>query len=168
MNIPRLRLCLSGSGHEPSHNRAMPNIATVLKAEISRVARKEVRAELESLKKVSAQHRSTLAQLRRRVADLERELKRASKASPAREGSAPEQGAAAPHRRFSATRLAQHRTKLALSAASYGRLLGVSGQTVYNWEQGKGRPRAEQLQRLATLRELSRSDAEAQLALLAA
>ena len=31
-------------------NTAMPNIASILKAEISRVARKEVRTEIETLK----------------------------------------------------------------------------------------------------------------------
>jgi hypothetical protein len=35
------------------HNSEMPNIASILKAEISRVARKEVRAEIETLKKAS-------------------------------------------------------------------------------------------------------------------
>ncbi|WP_093381137.1 helix-turn-helix transcriptional regulator [Variovorax sp. OV329] len=49
-----------------------------------------------------------------------------------------------------------HRTKLGLSAAAYGKLVGMSGATVYLWEQGKSRPNEEQLQRLAAVRTLGR------------
>ncbi|MEL4887363.1 helix-turn-helix domain-containing protein [Pectobacterium betavasculorum] len=54
--------------------------------------------------------------------------------------------------RFSATRLAAHRTKLGLSAAAYGQLAGVSGQTIYNSEQGGARPRPAQLNALVAVR----------------
>uniref|UniRef100_UPI00403A0CB3 hypothetical protein n=1 Tax=unclassified Variovorax TaxID=663243 RepID=UPI00403A0CB3 len=37
----------------------MPNIASIFKAEISRVARKEVHAQIETLKKASAAHRAS-------------------------------------------------------------------------------------------------------------
>lgn len=57
-------------------------------------------------------------------------------------------------RRFSATKLAAHRAKLGLSAATYGQLVGVSGQTIYHWEQGKARPRVAQLESLAIVRDL--------------
>ncbi|BEP54068.1 MULTISPECIES: helix-turn-helix domain-containing protein [unclassified Variovorax] len=143
----------------------MPNIATILKAEISRVARKEVRTEIETLKKASAQHRSSIAALRRQIDSLEKELRRVNKGS-ARARSAPattepvEQGTA---RRFSASRLAAHRSKLGLSAAAYGKLVGVSGQTIYHWEQGKARPRAAQLESLASVRSLGKRDVAQQL-----
>jgi len=39
-------------------NASIPNIASILKTEVSRVARKEVRAEIETLKKASVTHRS--------------------------------------------------------------------------------------------------------------
>ena len=61
------------------HNALMPNIASILKAEISRVARKEVRAEIETLKKASVVHRSSIADLRRQVSALEKELRRVAK-----------------------------------------------------------------------------------------
>ncbi|WP_243294479.1 hypothetical protein [Geothrix mesophila] len=50
----------------------MPDIASVLKSEILRLARKEVRNEIENLKRASAQYRSEIAQLRRLVEQLER------------------------------------------------------------------------------------------------
>ncbi|QFZ83264.1 helix-turn-helix domain-containing protein [Variovorax paradoxus] len=138
----------------------MPNIASILKAEISRVARKEVRAEIETLKKASVAHRASIAELRRQVSALEKELRKVAKGSarqaPASAASAAgdDADAGGPKRRFSANRLAAHRAKLGLSAAIYGQLVGVSGQTIYHWEQGKARPRAAQLERLATVREL--------------
>lgn len=52
--------------------RPMPNIATALKAEIARVARKEVRSEINVLKKASTQHRSHIANLRRQVEALQK------------------------------------------------------------------------------------------------
>ena len=67
-------------------------------------------------------------------------------------------------RRFSATRLAAHRTKLGLSAASYGQLVSVSGQTIYHWEQGKARPRAAQLENLAAIRNLGAREIAERLA----
>ncbi|MDM0007456.1 helix-turn-helix domain-containing protein [Variovorax sp. J22G73] len=137
----------------------MSNLVATLKAEISRVARKEVRAEIDSLKKSSAAYRSGIAELRRQVALLENELRRLSKGvQPAVAGA--EAGGAATEstkRRFSAARLAAHREKLGISAASYGELVGVSGQTIYHWEQGKARPRAAQLEILAGVRSLSKA-----------
>jgi DNA-binding transcriptional regulator YiaG len=134
----------------------MPNIASILKAEISRIARKEVRAEIETLKKASVAHRASIAELRRQVNALEKELRRVVKGA-ARPATAPDsanEAAAGTKRRFSATRLAAHRGKLGLSATSYGQLVGVSGQTIYQWEQSKARPRAAQLERLAAVRDL--------------
>ncbi|MBT2332501.1 helix-turn-helix transcriptional regulator [Variovorax paradoxus] len=143
----------------------MPNIASILKSEISRVARKEVRAEIETLRKASMLHRASIAALRRQVEKLEKELRRATK-TPARASSADDAGEdaeAGPSRRFSATRLASHRGKLGLSAAAYGKLVGVTGQTIYKWEQGKARPRKAQLECLATVRGLGRREVAEQL-----
>ena len=50
----------------------MPDIAAVLKEEIARLARKEVRSQTEGLKKASAQYRRDIAALKRQVAELER------------------------------------------------------------------------------------------------
>lgn len=141
----------------------MANIASVLKSEISRVARKEVRAEIEALKKASVQHRSAIAQLRRQVSELEKQLKLAKR--QAASASRVEEAATADvSRRFSASRLAAHRAKLGLSAAAYGKLVGMSGATIYLWEQEKSRPNSEQLQKLAAVRALGRRGLQEQLA----
>lgn len=133
----------------------MTNIAAVLKSEISRIARKEVRAEIDSLKKASVHYRSAIAELRRQVSDLQKQLKQSDRQAKAASKSTAVDNADTP-RRFSANRLAAHRTKLGLSAAAYGKLVGMSGATIYLWEQGKSRPNAEQLQQLAAVRALGK------------
>jgi DNA-binding transcriptional regulator YiaG len=142
----------------------MPNIAAVLKDEIARLARKEVRAQTQEFKKASAQYRTHIAALRRRVDDLERQLKRVGKANgkAARVESGAEGGDETP-RRFSAARLAAQRRKLGLSAADFATLLGVSGQSVYKWEHGESRPRARQLEAIASLRGIGKREAAARL-----
>jgi DNA-binding transcriptional regulator YiaG len=132
----------------------MPNIASILKSEISRVACKEVRAEIETLKKTSVSYRSAIADLRRQVGALEKELRRVAKGSERPAKAEPGEEGAGTKRRFSASRLAALRAKVGISAASYGQLVGVSGQTIYHWEQGKARPRAAQLEQLAAVRGL--------------
>ncbi|QGW66771.1 helix-turn-helix domain-containing protein [Lysobacter soli] len=140
----------------------MPNLGTVLKAEISRLARKEVRAEVETLRKASGTYRREIAELKRQVAQLERRLKQAAKARPAA-ASAQEGEDTATRMRFSAKGLQSLRAKLGLSAADFGALAGVSGQSIYHWEQGKSVPRKSQLPKLASLRGLGKKEARARL-----
>jgi ribosome-binding protein aMBF1 (putative translation factor) len=142
----------------------MPNIASVFKEEIARLARKEVRSQTAELKKASAQHRAHIAALRRRIDELERQLKRVGMAptrGPAPRGQA--DGVAGTPRRFTAAWLAAQRRKLGLSAADFAALLGVSGQSVYKWEQGGARPRASQLEAIAALRGIGKREATARL-----
>jgi len=57
----------------------MPNIASVLKEEISRIARKEVKAEVAALKKSTGVHRREIAALKRRAHELEQVVRRLSR-----------------------------------------------------------------------------------------
>jgi DNA-binding XRE family transcriptional regulator len=140
----------------------MPNFASVLKEEIVRLARKEVRIETEGLKKASAQYRSDIAGLKRRVAGLEKLLARAEKkASKTDAPSTDDQGST--RMRFSAKGLTKQRQKLGLSAAEMGALVGVSAQTIYNWEAEKSRPRASQLAAVVAVRGLGKRQAKARL-----
>jgi DNA-binding transcriptional regulator YiaG len=141
---------------------ASMNIAAALKNEIVRLARKELRAESKTLKKVVATHRSDLAALKRRVQALEQQLRRHSKpkqpAAIEAKGSTPEGKV-----RFSAKGLAAQRKRLGLSAQDLGLLLGASGQSIYNWESGEIRPRASQLVQIATVRTMGKKEAAARL-----
>jgi DNA-binding transcriptional regulator YiaG len=136
----------------------MPNVASVLKEEISRIARKEVRSETEDSKKASAQYRRQIAALRRRIEELERGLKKAGRRAPDSAVQEAEEAGNGTKRRFSAVRLAATRKKLGLSAAEFGALVGVTGQSIYKWETGAARPRAKQLEAVASVRGLGKRE----------
>jgi len=56
------------------------------------------------------------------------------------------------------------RSRLDLSAADYGKLVGVSGLTIYNWEHEKARPRKAQLAALVAVRGIGKREALSKLA----
>jgi DNA-binding transcriptional regulator YiaG len=144
----------------------MPNIANILKSEISRVARKEVRAEVAGLKKGVSGHRSEIAALKRRLLALEQQLRQLGRATARPAPTASEDGVAPDARRFSAKGFASQRRRLGLSAPDFGLLLGVSAQSIYNWEEGKVRPRGAHLPAIAALRNLGKKQATAHLSAL--
>jgi DNA-binding transcriptional regulator YiaG len=145
----------------------MPNIAAVLKEEIARVARKAVRHEIDSLKKTVSAQRGQIAQLKRQLQEQQRQLRTRAKAGPAAGGAARAEADAPQDKlRFSATRLAAQRKRLELSAAEFGRLVGVTGHTVYIWESGKSRPTPEKLAAIASLRKIGKRELQARLAAL--
>lgn len=145
----------------------MSSLAKVLKDEITRLARKEARAEAASLQKASAQYRRDIAGLKRHIRNLERrvtflegqERKRVKADTPVEK---------ADQVRFSPKYVKSHREKLGLSAADYATLVGVSALTIYNWEQGKSKPRAQQLADWAAIRNLGKREANKQLELVTA
>jgi DNA-binding transcriptional regulator YiaG len=143
---------------------AMPNIATILKSEVSRLARKQTRAETAPLKKTQTAHRSEIADLKRRLVALEQEVRRLGKAAARR--SAAEKAVAAPAAgiRFSSRGLAKNRQRLGLSAEDCGKLIGVSGQSIFHWESGKSRPKSAYLGAIASLRTMGKREALARLA----
>jgi DNA-binding transcriptional regulator YiaG len=137
----------------------MSNIASVLKEEIARVARKEIRREISSLKKSSTTHRSEIAALKRRVMELERQLRQAGRGGHSSPAAAANDEAVNSGTRFSARSMAAQRKRLGLSAAEVGLLVGASSQSIYNWEEGKARPRAQHLPAIYALRSLGRRQA---------
>ena len=140
----------------------MPSIAAVFRQEIIRLARKEVKAQTEAIRKANAQYRRDIARLKRQAGALskqvaQQERKRAAKGVPK---------ANVEGKRFSPRGLKTHREKLGLSAADYAMLVGVTAQTIYNWEQGKSKPRDEQLASLVAVRDHGKREALKRLELL--
>jgi DNA-binding transcriptional regulator YiaG len=140
----------------------MPNLASVLKEEIIRLAKKEIKAQTEVLRRSSAQHRRDIAALKKQVATLERKvalLEKKTWAEPVKADANTDAGKT----RYSPKGLASHRKKLGLSAADYAKLVGVSSLTIYNWEKETSRPRNEQLAKLAAVRRMGKREALARL-----
>jgi DNA-binding transcriptional regulator YiaG len=141
----------------------MPNIATLLKDEISRLARKEIRTQTDALKKASSQHRRDIAALKRQIKDLEQQVTKLA-GRTGKEATAPEATAEiAVPLRFTAKGLRSQRKRVGLSAGDYAKLLGVTPQSVYNWERGSSRPRRGQLEALAALRGIGKKEVMARL-----
>lgn len=137
----------------------MPNIASVLKEEISRLARKELKSNTDPLKKAVASYRSQIAALKRRVDFLERQVRKGGETAP-RQTEAGDDG---PNLRFRPDGLKKHGERLGLSAGQVGKILGVSALSVYHWESGKTRPRAKQLELIAQLRKMGKREAQKKL-----
>lgn len=149
----------------------MSNLAAVLKTEVSRLARKQLRADTEGMKKTVAHCRSETLTLKKRVLELERLVSRLSKTATSRSQSTalsqpPPADGDASGIRFNAKGMAANRKRLGLSAADFGLLVGATGQSVYSWEAGKSKPRARSLAAIAALRGLGKKEVAARLAVL--
>ena len=143
----------------------MANLAAALKEEIRRVARREIRQELDQTRKTVTQQRRDIASLKRQVQEQARTIRFLQNREKQRLQETPSEELAE-NARFSPTRLRQHRHRLGLSADDYARLVGVSGQSIYLWEQGKSRPRAKQLAALVAVRGIGKREAQRRLEMI--
>jgi DNA-binding transcriptional regulator YiaG len=145
----------------------MPDVARVLREEVQRLAKRQVKAGLTPVKRDTVR-------LKRQVADLRRELTavtRTSRALLARVTAvvAAKEAEVATTRaatlRPTSKSLARLRRRLDLTQVEFGRLLGVSGQAVVNWE-GKGRRvrmRKANLAALAGIQKIGKREAHRRL-----
>lgn len=138
----------------------MPNIASVLKDEITRLCRKEMRAQLEPIRSSSSTYRRDIAELKRRLAQLERENARLHKGMAQKKEEPTDNG---PKLRFVPKGLGSLRKRLGLSIEDFATLLGVSPQSIYNWQSGKTVPRRAQLEKLAAVRSIGKREARQML-----
>ena len=140
----------------------MPNIAVTFRQEITRLARREIRSQTQGLRKASAQFRRDIAELKRHASELKSEVARLER--QVGKNVAPQITEADPPKvRFTAKGVISQRRSLGISAADYGKLIGVTGHTVYKWEHGTSRPRRAQLSALASIRRLRKTEALARL-----
>jgi hypothetical protein len=140
----------------------MPNIGALLKEEISRLSRREVRKQVASMKRASIQYRRHIAALKREVAGLRRQVALLVTRAVRNPPTAPVGPTARPAR-FGAKGLRAHRLRVGLSASDYGRLVGVGSQSIYNWEQGAAKPSAAHRATLVELRSIGKREAHALL-----
>ena len=148
--------------NNPASGTRMSNFVAQLRNEISRLAKKESRAEAAFLKKATSQSKGEIGALKRRVSELESSLRALTKAlaKPVR----PERILESADLRFRVDGFVSLRKRLDLSAAEMAKLIGVSAHSVYHWEAGKSRPRASQLAAIAEVRKLGKKSAAARLA----
>lgn len=143
----------------------MANLGVVIKDEIRRLARKETRAQVGPLRKRLTEVRQLAADLKRKVADLEAASARLTSEYNARmleSTRAPEklvEGA-----RLGARSIRSQRKRFGLTRVEFGRLVGVSANTVYLWESGKVTPRGKSRSALVGVRKVGAREAKRLLA----
>jgi DNA-binding transcriptional regulator YiaG len=128
----------------------MSTFAKSFRDEVTRLARKEAKSAVGPLRKPAGANRSTLADLKRRVAALEKETRLLSSQLSALRASAVETPPD-PKARITGKGMRALRRRLRLSAADLGRLLHVSGPAVYAWEKRNGPLRVRPTTRAAIL-----------------
>ncbi|MFI5382052.1 MAG: helix-turn-helix transcriptional regulator, partial [Tepidisphaerales bacterium] len=149
----------------PAKEKRMSNLNTVLNERIARIARKEIKAGTSTTKRAAVRYRGDIAALKRQVSSLRKViafLEAREKKRGAEQPALPREADV----RFRAAGLKSRRAKVGLSAAAYGKLVGVTGQTIYDWELGHSRPRKEQVAKLAAVRGLGKREALKRLELL--
>ena len=137
----------------------MTSLGSMLKSEITRLSRKEIRAQVEPLRKANSAYRRDIAELKRQVTLLQRQIGALSRTT----AKVVKTDAPQKPMRFVAKGLRTLRARLGLSAGDFGKLAGASGQSIYNWESGKAVPRKTQMAALASVRGLSKKEARARL-----
>jgi DNA-binding transcriptional regulator YiaG len=142
----------------------MASLGAMLKEEITRLSRKEARKLVEPVRKASAGYRRDIAALKRQIVLLQRQVTALGRTSRKPEAAPAE----APTTRFVAKGLRTLRERLGVSQTNFGKLAGVSGQSIYNWERGHSVPRKAQLSVLAGLRSLGKREAQERLQQLTA
>jgi len=140
----------------------MPNLAATFRQEITRLARREIRSQTQGLRKASALFRRDIAELKRHAAKLKSEVARLE--SQVGKNVVPKIAEADLAKvRFAAKSVVAQRRTLGISAADYGKLIGVTAHTIYKWEHGAARPRQAQLAAFVAIRRLGKTEALARL-----
>lgn len=114
------------------------SIMSELKVEVSRLARKEIKKELEPVKRVNAAQRKLIANLRRDITELQAEVARLRKASGVAPKPVLEEGEST---RFwmSGKGVINLRKRLGLTQTEFAKLTGVTQQSVVRWEKTSGK-----------------------------
>lgn len=139
----------------------MPNIATVLKDEIRRLSRREIRATVGPLRKRLSEVRQLAAELKKKVASLEEASQRLLGEADARalQVARTVRGDAKVSR-IGPRSIRSQRKRFGLTRDEFGLLVGVSANSVYLWESGKAAPRGKSRSALIGLRKIGAREAK--------
>ena len=134
----------------------MAKIEGVIKSEIIRLAKREVRAVFRPLRREVWQMSTKLSNLSKGIASLNRMAKELhlEEAKPKLEAT-PEEIKAS---RLTPERIRRIRSKLGISQRELGTLIGASLGAVLSWEKGKFKPKGDKKAALVGLRKLKKRD----------
>ena len=136
----------------------MGKVETLLKSEIIRLSKREVRKNFTPLRREVRQLKASLSQLRKTLTELQRFASRQEKTlGPDRiplEASTEEVKGS----RFSARLIRSLRKRLGATQKEMALLAGVTVGAIYQWEKGIFEPRGDKKKILVALRKLGRRD----------
>lgn len=141
----------------------MNALTNVLKSEVSRLARKELKAEIDAIRKAAAAQRSEIAALKRDMKTALAQIKRHERALAALTPKEPLPAQPARTSSFGPEQFAALRAKWGITQAQMAKIVGASPLSVYKWESGKVQPRAAQLERIHAVRGLGKRAVQALL-----
>lgn len=142
----------------------MPSIATLLREEISKIARKEVQDQVRELKQTVREQRDAIARLEKQIGPTKAKAATKSVAKPAAKVRKPAGDTDRRKQlRIAPDTIKKHRKRLKLSQAELGEILNVSTNTVLRWEAGTSKPRRKHLPGLDQLRTISKRELKKQL-----
>lgn len=136
----------------------MGKIESVMKDEIARIARKEIRASVGPLKKEVRRLRTVVSQLTRTVAGLDREAVRSRKDRMEKLGKLSASDDEVKAARINGKWVQTLREKLNISQSELADLLDISVSGVRTWEYDISKPRGQNRASLVALRKLGRRD----------
>ena len=145
----------------------MPDVARVLREEVQRLAKRQVKAGLAPIKRDTVRLKKNVADLRRELTALTRTgrelLARVTAVVATRQTEVATERAAT--LRPTSKSLARLRRRLGLTQVEFGSLLGVSGQAVLNWERkgSRVRMRSANLAALAGIQRIGKREARRRL-----
>ena len=145
----------------------MPDVARVLREEVQRLAKKQVKSGLTPIRRDNVRLKKQVADLRRELTALTRTsrelLARVTAVVTTKETAVATERAAT--LRPTSKSLVRLRRRLGLTQVEFGRLLGVSGQAVLNWERqgSRVRMRSANLAALAGIQKIGKREARRRL-----
>lgn len=134
----------------------MNALTNVLKSEVSRLARKELKAEIDAIRKAAAAQRSEIAALKRDMKTALAQIKRHERTLAALVPKEPEPTEKTRSTDFGPEQFAALRAKWGITQAQMAKVVGASPLSIYKWESGKVQPRAAQLERIQAVRGLGK------------
>lgn len=135
----------------------MSSFSTAFNDEIKRIARRELKPDVTSIRTTTTSNKHEIVALRKRVKELESMVLKLVKTQLKHGPESAAKVLTAKQTRWSAEGFAKLRKRLKVSAAQMGKILGVSSATVYHWENADSevRPRPQNMPKILAARRLS-------------
>ena len=142
----------------------MANFARLLKEEIIRLSKKEVRtAMLPALTAIQTLRKAN-AEQKKKLAELERTFQKYLSVFPEIQPSSNQKTLSFDKKtRLGAGGIIRIRKRLALDRQTMARLLGVNPNSIFLWEHGKNKPRPPMRMKILSMRNLTRKDIQERL-----